>query len=291
MSLLVIGSTGLAGQAIMQEAHRRGLNPVGAARRNADIALDVTDLRQLDNVLCKLAPAIVINCAALVSVEACDKDPGLGWQINARPASLLAEWSAASGGKLIQISTDHYFTTGGSKPHAETDPVCFVNEYARQKFAAEAFALSAPDALVLRTSILGLRGWPEPTFAEWALDMVRKDAPATLFADAWTSSIDVGSFARALFDLQQCGARGLINLAASEVYSKEAFVRALAARLGRRLTKASTGSIASLGVRRANCLGLDVSRAETILGYRLPGLQAIIRAILEPHEEAMRHAL
>ncbi len=287
MKVLVLGGTGLAGQAMVAAAAARGYAVRAAARRDAPLAIDITDEAELDALLAAEAPDLVVNCAAIVDIEACERDPLAGWRSNARPLAFLAGWSAATAGRLVHVSTDHYYVTGGSTPHDEAAPVVFVNEYARLKFAGEAFALAAPRALVLRTSIVGVRRWEQPTFGEWAIDIAENDRPATLFADAYTSSIDVPAFARATFDLVERGAVGLLNLAAGEVYSKEAFIREIARQLGRSLSQATTGSVASLGTQRASSLGLDVRRAEALLGYSLPALGEVVASLIRQHHEAM----
>jgi len=288
MKVLVIGATGLAGQAMHRAAEDQGYVVLPAARTGAHHTLDITDDAALRAFLARQAPDLVVNCAALANIDACERDPWLGWRTNARPLSVLADWSNASAKPLIHLSTDHYFPYGGAAPHDEDAQVCFVNEYARQKFAGEAFALAAPRALVLRTSIVGLRGWGTPSLAEWALDVVENDTPATLFSDAYTSSIDAPSLAEAAFALAGHGVGGLLNLGCREVYSKEAFVRTLAARLGRNLTGARSASVGSLHTPRANCLGLDVGRAEQLLGRRLPGLIEVVDSIIRQKEESAR---
>ena len=49
-------------------------------------------------------------------------------------------------------------------------------------------------------------------------------------------------------------------------------MQAMAAALGRTLTRAQPGTVAAQAVARPDSLGLDVARAETILGRRLPSL-------------------
>lgn len=285
MKTLVLGSTGLLGQAVVEEARRRGHLLREAARRNAPIALDITDEKALCKTLEAEKPDLVFNCAALTDIEACERAPLDAWNMNARPLAFLAAWARASGGKLIHVSTDQYFTEGGRRPHDETAPVSFLNEYARTKFAGEGFALTAARALVLRTSIVGIRGWEKPTLAEWAIEVAENDLAATLFSDAWSSSIDVASFARAAFDMAETGASGLYNLAASEVYTKEDFVREIARQLGCTLTAATSGSVQGLATTRAHCLGLDIRRAEQILKYRLPGLSEVVACVLHKYNE------
>lgn len=288
MRIMILGASGLLGQAVVGEAVRRGHAPLAASRNAADCPLDLTDLTSLDDALARHAPDIVINCAALTDIQACEDDPGAAWRINARPLATLAAWSTRHRRPLVHVSTDHYFPTGDDRAHAEDSTVTLINEYARSKFAGEALALSAPGALVLRTSIVGIRGWTRPSFAEWVLDAVEADAPMTLFCDAYTSSIDVPTMARALFDLLAAGQCGLLNLAAREVYSKEQFIRETARQLGQPLSQATSGSVGALNPPRPQCLGLDVRRAEAILGYALPDLTAVVSSILNQREERRR---
>lgn len=285
MKALLLGSTGLLGQAIAPEWSRRGHTVLEAARHDAPIALDIADEAALAATLDAEAPDIVVNGAALTDIDACERDPGAAWRINARPLAFLADWSSRTGRVLLHVSTDHYYLDGGAAPHDEGAPVSLVNEYARAKYAGEALALTTPHALVLRTSIVGIRRWKHPTFAEWAIDVVLHDRPATLFNDAWSSSIDVRTFAGAALDMVEAGATGLFNLAASVVYTKEAFLREVARQLDVRLTSAVAGSVGELSTRRAGHLGLDVGRAEQVLGYHLPTLEEVVASVLNQYRE------
>ena len=285
MKLLLVGSTGLLGQAIESEARSRNWQVRTVARRGADIALDIADLAELDVVLGAEAPDWVVNCAALVDVLQCENDPARAYLVNARPVAQLAAWSRRTGGRLIQISTDHYHVGGGGAAHGEDEPVELVNEYARTKFAAESFALTAPRALVLRTSIVGIRGWERPTFAEWAIEAVLGTTPFDMFADAYTSSIDVGNFARAALHLGLGSAAGLFNLAAKEVYTKAAFVREIAAQLDRRLDHGRETSVNAMLPRRPASLGLDVGRVQAHLDFALPDLRQVATAVLDVYRE------
>ncbi|MDP2125224.1 MAG: sugar nucleotide-binding protein [Parvibaculum sp.] len=285
MKVLLLGSTGLLGLAIAPEWRRRGHTILEAARRDAPIVLDIADEAALASTLAAEAPEIVVNTAALTDIDACEHDPAAAWRINARPLAFLADWSSRTGGRLVHISTDHYYLDGRAAAHDERAPVMLVNEYARTKYAGEALALTAPLALVLRTSIVGIRRWERPTFAEWAIDVAVHDRPATLFNDAWSSSIDVRTFAGAALDMIEAGATGLFNLAAGEVYTKEAFLREIARQLDVTLTSAVAGSIGELATRRASQLGLDVGRAEQILGYHLPTLEEVVASVLKQHGE------
>lgn len=291
-TVLIIGATGLLGQALNVAAVERGVQPVGVARRGSDYSGDATDPVGLRRILDQVRPPLIINAAAQVNLDACEKDRGSAYLINAGIVASLADYCQESGARLCQISTDHYFSGDGGALHDEKCPVLLLNEYARTKFAGESFALSNPNGLVVRTNIVGYRGWPnQPTFVEWAIGELKSQRPMTLFDDFYTSSIDVKSFSNALFDLLENDVAGLFNLAARNSFSKLGFVSLLAERLGLSTANCRPGSVRSLaGIRRAESLGLDVSYAESILGYALPDTAAVINCLGTEYEE-MKNAL
>ena len=283
-SLLVFGATGLLGQALVAEGRRRGVHVVGAARKGSEFTIDLADARQIAELFARQAPTLVINAAANTNLESCERDPGAAYLVNARAVAVMAEQCRSSGARLVHVSTDHFFTGDGPGLHDENSPVALVNEYARSKYAGEGFARALPDSLVIRTNITGFRGWPsQPTFAEWAVDAILNRRPLKLFDDFYTSTVDADAFARLLFGLVDRDAAGLVNLASRTVSSKLQFIHALAAALGVQLDWASVASVRDLPVARAESAGLDVSKAERLLGHALPTLQDVCGALVSQY--------
>jgi dTDP-4-dehydrorhamnose reductase len=290
--LLILGSTGLLGQALMAEARLRDWSCMGGARHGANYDVDVTDGAALEAVIRGCSPQVIVNCVAVTDHRACEQAPGRAYLVNARAPALLAELSAELGVLLVHISTDHYYTGDGHTPHDEHAPVRLVNEYARTKFAGERMVLTNPAALVVRTNFVGLRHWPDrPTFAEWALEMITNKRPMTLFDDFFTSSIHAPACAAAILDLISAGTNGLINVASSQVSSKLAFVQALAQQLTTCIDQAGVGSVRQIVPRRAESLGLDVTRAQQVLGRTLPGLQETVAAIAREFDWTKQHEI
>ncbi len=265
----------MLGRKLSAVARERSLSVTGLDIEGSDLAVNLTDDAALMAALQHVHVDVLVNCAAIVDVGLCERDPLLAWRLNARCVGVMAEYCRSKGIKFVHISTEHYFAGDGARKHDENAPVTFFNEYARSKFAGEAFAAMCPDALVLRTNIVGFRGHGKTTFAEWAFDAVMSDAEMTLFDDAYVSSIDVGHFSHALLDLVATGQSGVFNVASSEVFSKQDFILAIARHLGVELTNVRTGSVRSLPVKRPDSCGLEVGKAEAALGYKLPGLDGV----------------
>jgi len=271
----------MLGQQLLRELRMRGHLVDGVSRQGPDYEVDFSKPGLAAALVRQLAPDTVWNAAAIVNLSACERDPGIAYAVNARAVAEMMQECRATGARLVQVSTDHYFCGDGKSLHDEAAPVQLVNEYARTKFAGEAFAITYSESLVLRTNITGFRGRSdEPTFAEWVFDVVTRDLPVTLFDDMYTSTLDTRSFCKVACDLLDKGARGIINLASSEVSTKKVFIEAVAASLGCSLSRASVGSVHTLTPPRANSLGLDVSRAEALLGYCLPDLATVIENLV-----------
>lgn len=279
--VVVIGHTGLLGQAVMRVAGERGLRTLGVSR-NTVPGLNLARQADLAPFLDPLAPSLVINAAAITDLGANEADPSAALEVHARLPGLLADWGRRRGTPWVQVSTDHYWLDIENTLHGEAAPVSPPNTYARSKHAGEEAGLRDPGCLVLRTNIVGFRGRAgEPTFVEWALTALAGGEPFDAYTDVWASSIEVHQFAHAMFDLVKLGTTGLLNVASRESVSKADFIAALARsggydeQLARRVPRP-----ARQRPRRANAMGLDVSRAEALLGRALPSTAEVIDAIV-----------
>lgn len=287
MTTIVLGASGLLGQALMRELNRRGTKAVGLSRGTG---VDLARVAQLGSVLDAHAPTLVINAAANTQLEHCEREPEAAWALHARLPGLLAQWAAGTGVPWIQVSTDHYFRGEENLLHDEHAPVTLLNEYARSKHAGEAAALTSPLALVARTNIVGRRGWPGlPSFAEWAVGALRSGQPFAGYTDAWASSLDAGQCAAALLDLADRGARGLLNVASRESISKARFIGELAQALRIDGSHMQAQQRPRTGLARANALGLDVRKAEALLGRKLPRSHEVAAALAVAFKEERDH--
>lgn len=260
----------------------------GLSRHSPDLACDLLAPGLLGRILEELQPAVVINAAGLVDVNACERQPEAAWAINARLPALLADACRQRGIRLIHISTDHYFCGDERTPHSEDAPVTLVNEYARSKYAGECLALTHPGALVVRTNIVGLRGQPNaPTFAEWLLNALEHQIPIELFTDFFTSTLTASQLANTLFQLLDMPVTGRLNIASRQGASKFEFAEALATACCLPFTACRPGSVRHLvGAPRAATLVLDVSHSEAILGTRLPDLAAVVHQLGKEYRQS-----
>lgn len=276
MTVLVLGATGLLGTEVMSVLNTRGIPAIGAARSGAELAMDITSPMDMYRHLIGTGAEAVINCAANVDLSACEANQEMAYRVNGAPAGVLAAWSQQNGGRVIQVSTDNYFTDNGREKHDEEALVSFVNAYAASKFAGESMALQGPNSLVVRTNICGAR----KGFGRWVLDSLLEGDPIGAFSDYFTSTLHVRDCAEALVDFLGMSHTGLVNLASSEVSSKLEFIQAVADVLKIPSDSISERSAKTMFPHRALSCGLDVKKAEGWLGRPLPGLAETVRTLV-----------
>ena len=251
--MLVLGATGMLGQAFCRQARLSGWSVRGVARSGSDINLDLsTTADQLK--LMEVPPAdVIVNAAAVTDLNVCETSKDYTKKINSELPGALAELAQKWGAYFVQVSTDHYYTGDGRQKHDEDHPVKLLNNYASSKFEGEKQALKYKQSLVVRTNIVGFRGLSgKPTFLEWVLTQLKEKKDFKAFDDFITSSIDVGSFSESLLALIS-GPKplGILNLASSQVASKKEFIEAIAHEFHFSLEKMSTASVKDLsGAKR-----------------------------------------
>jgi dTDP-4-dehydrorhamnose reductase len=103
------------------------------------------------SLFAKVRPEVVINCIGLVKQLSEADDPLVALPINALLPHRLARLCAASGARLIHLSTDCVFS-GSKGMYLETDISDAKDLYGRSKYLGE---VDYTNAITLRTSIIG----------------------------------------------------------------------------------------------------------------------------------------
>ncbi|MGR6318700.1 dTDP-4-dehydrorhamnose reductase [Micromonospora soli] len=149
--LLVTGAGGMLGRDLSAVLRARGDLSVRATTR-AD--LDITDP---DAVQAAVAGHdLVLNTAAWTDVDGAEADEEGATAVNGDAVAQLARACAATGARMIQVSTDYVFAGDATEPYPEDAITSPVNAYGRSKLAGElAVRKLLPDTgYVVRTAWL-----------------------------------------------------------------------------------------------------------------------------------------
>lgn len=154
---LVIGAGGLVGGLLAARLEEFFPHTVSATKAE----MDITDRWRIEAELERIEPTLVINCAAVSDVDACEQDPEIAMQVNADGPRHLAEACRNTGIRLVHLSTDYVFGGTRAVEFDEADPPDPVNLYGRSKLLGEMGVLETlPDAVVLRVSFIFGPGRP-----------------------------------------------------------------------------------------------------------------------------------
>ena len=132
---IVTGARGMIGSDLVEDLFGRDVTLLGRSE------LDVTDR---DAVFAAVeGHDVVVNAAAWTAVDAAETDEEAALAVNGTAVGLLGEATAASGAKLVTVSTDYVFAGDAVAPYAEDAPYAPLNAYGRTKAVGERAALAA----------------------------------------------------------------------------------------------------------------------------------------------------
>ena len=158
MKIVITGGKGMLGRTLQKEL---------AEHENVVADLpdwDITDDEGFLRKLMAAAPDVVIHCAAMTNVDACEADRDLAFKLNEEGSRNVALACSACGARLFAISTDYVFS--GEPPRepwawSETDIPRPRTVYGLSKFSGEQMVqMLNPDATVLRIAWLYGAGGP-----------------------------------------------------------------------------------------------------------------------------------
>ena len=197
MRILVTGAGGMLGTDVRRAAESADVEVVGWSRSE----LDVTDSQAVAQKLRRLAPAVVINCAAWTDVDRAKLDEQRAATVNGAGAGNVARAAAATGAWTVHISSDYVFDGSKSTPYLESDRPAPLSAYGRSKLAGErAVQSAAPDAhTVVRTS--WLFGHGGRCFPRTILRLAAERDVLTVVDDQVGSPTFTGHLAPALIEL------------------------------------------------------------------------------------------
>ncbi len=275
--LLVTGAYGQLGRATLAAAHRRGLAAVG---HDLD-TLDITARASVEEMMTRIGPAAVLNCAAYTQVDACEEHEELATRVNGEAVGVLAEACNRHGAVLVQVSTDYVFPGTATTPYHEDDQVGPINAYGRSKLLGEEIAQRAHHHLVVRTA--WLYGGPSGTFVEAIrAQLAQGTASLRVVADQTGSPTLCDDLAGAILGLLAVGARGLVHAVNSGSTTWHGFAEEIVHRshATAEVIPVATTEFPRPAPRPAYSV-LDTGRLSRLLGAPLPTWQDALARYLE----------
>ncbi len=119
--------------------------------------LDITDPDQVNIIVKKIQPDIIINCAAFTQVDACETQKKAAANVNVNGPKNLAKSAMGNDALLVHISTDYVFDGKKEPPESyiETDTLTPLSYYGITKREGELAVMHhTSNHIILRTAWL-----------------------------------------------------------------------------------------------------------------------------------------
>ena len=149
MKAMILGATGLLGQALMREWSGADVSGYGVKD------LDIRDARKVREAVAGTQPEWVVLAAAYTDVDGCESNPERAFAVNRDGAVHVARAAKETGAKLLFLSSDYVFDGQSTSPYETSDARNPKSVYGRSKAEAEVRLLDIlPGCCIVRTAWL-----------------------------------------------------------------------------------------------------------------------------------------
>lgn len=208
---LVLGGSGLVGQALVKALRGSGCVVVAPTRAELDLASPGAS-EQLEALVEEVWPEVVFNCVAYTQVDAAEDDKDAATLLNRTLPATLGRIMKRHTGKLVHFSTDFVFDGKSSTPYKPDDPTNPMSVYGKTKRAGEEALLGAElkDLLIVRTA--WLFGPGAKNFVSTILGLCPEKKMLTVVHDQVGSPTYAPDLVSYTIKLVETGARGVFHV-------------------------------------------------------------------------------
>jgi len=225
MNILVLGASGMLGNAIVRNLLLSNCHVFGTIRSNHKTHLfsesirknlliwdDVFNFDVLNDIFYAVRPDIVINCIGLIKQLNISNDPLQALPINSLLPHKLYKLTNLVGARFIHFSTDCVFS-GKRGNYKELDVADASDLYGRSKLLGE---VDQPNAITLRTSLIGHELNTSHSLIDWFLSQSTSVSGYTRAIFSGLPTIEVANILRD-FVIPKSNLRGIYHVSADSI--------------------------------------------------------------------------
>ncbi len=281
--ILITGANGLLGQELVRQMSSHPAYDVLATAREREprftggsygyVPMDITDEQAVSTIFQDFSPDVVINCAAMTQVDACESDREACWSVNADAVENLSKLCLANGSRIVQLSTDFIFD-GLDGPYKENDRPNPLSYYGRSKLAGENAARRAgmEQWAIARTVLVYGAGehLSRSNFVLWVIEKLSNSEAIDIVTDQWRTPTYAPDLAKGIERIVRYQKQGVLHISVRELFSiyDMAVIVAEAFDLDTNLIRPTDGSSFAQPAVRPPKTGFLILKAETELGYK-----------------------
>ncbi len=281
IKILITGGDGYVGSNIVDFFQKSGAlvypTVVKSAGDRRKIKMDIREKSQVEKIVKKIVPDVVIHTAALSNLGACEKDPKLAEEINYLGTKNLVDVVRRySKTKFIFFSSDYVFD-GEKGNYKETDKPSPLTVYGKTKLTSEEYIKSrAKNYIILRTvNVFGRGG----NFFNFVTQSLTKGEEIDVFSNVNFTPTSIDFLISAIDTLIAKDFKGVIHIAGQEKVSRYQFAEKIAKALGADTKLVKKGKQLRGGVISKDS-SLNTCLLEKTIGTRGPSIEMALNLLL-----------
>ena len=300
--VLLTGANGLLGQKLVYAFKSRNdiellATGIGKNRLIDQVnysyqSLDITNETEVNQTIKQFSPHVIINCAAMTNVDACELNQKQCWDVNVNGVKHLANAVAKLGTHFIHLSTDFVFD-GEDGPYNENDIPNPLHYYAKSKLESEKIVIrNCVNWSIARTIIIyGITdNMSRSNLVLWAKGEIEKGNTINVVNDQFRSPTLAEDLAKGCISIMDKNAFGLFHLSGPKSYSILEMVYMVADfyNLDKSLINPVSSKSLNQPAKRPLVTGFDIRKAKKELNYNpvdfLAGIKIMDRQLKTQNE-------
>jgi dTDP-4-dehydrorhamnose reductase len=280
MKILVTGSNGLLGQKLTELLNKdQGVQLIATARGKSVLpvspgtyhSMDVSDPANIEDVIQRTRPDVVIHTAAMTNVDQCETQKEECWKSNVTAVEYLVRACEKYNCHLVHVSTDFIFdgSRGPLDENAKPNP---VNYYGESKLAAEKIILDSkvPSAILRTILVYGITNdMSRSNIVLWVKNSLEQGKTIQVVNDQYRTPTLAEDLALGCYLAARRKATGIYNISGTDILSPYDIAQRTATyfKLDKTLIKATDSTQFKQTARRPLVTGFIIDKARNELGY------------------------
>jgi len=281
MRIIVTGCNGLLGQKLVELISSKPEHHLIATAKSKLIptlsrgefhSLDITNREEVDGIIFKIKPDVVINTAAMTQVDQCEIEREKCWQANVEAVRYLVDACQKNNVYLVHVSTDFIFD-GSHGPLDENEKPNPISYYGESKLAGEMVVQqSSIHWAILRTVLVyGVtQDMSRSNIVLWVKKSLEEGKTINVVNDQWRTPTLVEDLAMGCFLAATKKIKGVFNISGDQMMTPYDIAIAAADffKLDKSLIQQTDSTKFTQPAKRPPKTGFIIEKAKKELGYK-----------------------
>lgn len=286
--ILITGANGFVGTALFKELIALDFQNLYLTSSGQNKFLysnfkqaDFSNYKEIDEVLNWSKPDMILNTAAISSIESAFRNPEVAFRVNKDAPTHIASWCKQNNSRLVHFSTDFVFDGTGTNL-GETDKPKPLSIYGESKLAGEEEITKINCGAVIIRPILVFgekETWHRHNFYTWLRQAIKEQTTVSITADQVRQPTYIKDLVQATLALTFSDHTGCFHISGGETVNMMDFAHKIVHHLGQDSSKLTSISTEDLGApeKRPLLSGFNLTKSKDAIAYSPKSIDQVLK--------------